>query len=513
MIRENKWNILGLTLSFIIIALFVYIARYALPSTDDFSYVAECNMAIANANGNVLQGIWDEFVAVYYDHQGSYFALISSFIFFSLFMLRPLVFRLVIGAIICVFFYGLIRLMRSICLQTDARMIWGMVAFLALWIGVDMSSPAEAMYYMCGACTYALPLGVSFLAIANFLDAIHTNRMRHTIAATFLGFLGAGGVLICGGFLNMIMLSILVLYSAYHHRFRLKYFIPWFVTLAGSLLNALAPGHMNRHYAYEASGSLNIGDTLINTFLIMMKRIGLMFSQNYMLVGMLILTVLVLFVLPRPAKEKLYIHPIWMFIIALLTIYTSLFPVVLGYSSKFDDKMELRIQFAISVIISISLFAALLYTLCYIRAYHDWYWLYNHKLFVISALLSIGLTIGSFFLMNVTRTEYQPTITTMVTELSNHNLEKSYLSIYKVYLQAEKTCYDGVCIAKNEVTLSPILPNPNLSSDPTFWVDYAICRYYGLHHFSYSPSEDRSLEELREVVAYLKTLQKGEYYE
>ena len=196
----------------------------------------------------------------------------------------------------------------------------------------------ELFFWYTGALNYTLELSLTFLAIGMCLLFLRTeNRWKKVVYAalsTVSAILASGGSLNVDAFLCAALLLIVVLKSG-SIRERAVCAIPFFGALAGSVVNAIAPGNFVRGDAMIVEGHSTVFDALRDMMTCYRNEFGTTLANPCFLLLMALVFSSCLYdhVCVRERGMSLK----WLAVIALSVLviqHLTIFPVVYGYHSE-----------------------------------------------------------------------------------------------------------------------------------------------------------------------------------
>ncbi|MBE5907685.1 MAG: hypothetical protein E7278_02475 [Lachnospiraceae bacterium] len=490
-LRTQPWNLLFLVLCCAIFASFVFLARYALPKTDDFA-----NMMYGfnrlNITGNIYKSCWQLTREMYMQQQGTF---TSSF--FATFLLvkcgtNLIRFRRIIMIFVVLLFLAYLLLLHSIAKHFHFHQIWGVFLFCVLWVAVDFAGPGEALLYLSGACVYAFPLTLGFLATVCYLKLMESKHMLpiilYTLVSAGLAFFSAGGVLMVAAMINIFMVWIL-LYNSYRSRkFLLRGIIPFLGAFGGALLNALAPGNFVRYTASIGDAKPDYLRSIVNTFIITGKHLLHLMLHTYFPVALVLISLFVLFLKNEGTTEQFRLHPLVVLIANYITCYLTVFPTVMGYHLAPGDSAQERMLFAFGWIASVVLMFTWVYFLLWLKV-RGYYTLSLHPGNAgIAAVLLVIITIAnSFSIPHFRRDGSAPTLTTMYKEYTSGSLDNYYAAYHLALLQADALDVNGQLFIFYEFPETKLFMESSMSAHTDWWVNQTAAAVYQLSLWDYCP--------------------------
>lgn len=240
----------------------------------------------------------------------------------------------------CLFLYALSKEEISVQLYRIGIVAIGCIGVLGF------ETWRQAFYWFNGAMNYALPLSVSMLALALVLLWPKLNKWNMILICVCL-FCGMGGSLMISGACCWMLIMVLAK-LIYKNGFRFQYACLLIVTMAGCVLNAVAPGNFARHSIADGSG-VHIFRAVIWSLDSIVKTV-----QWLMIDTPFILFVILAFWIGSKEGKKTEIDEKYAYIMIffnLLTPFAAAYPVCLGYSGA---GLPNRCQFILVCVLVIS---------------------------------------------------------------------------------------------------------------------------------------------------------------
>ncbi len=231
------------------------------------------------------------------------------------------------------FFFSALIGFSVLLFRKAAGFGWTAVSFLVfaeVWSLTQFNSFKETFFWYTGSTNYSIPL--SFFLILMTLQIIYNvtpgNKKRYLIFINiFCALIAAGGILSIGGSMCYLLLLLNVYFAYKEKRIVWGNAIVFFAAFGFTLMNAAAPGNFVRR-GLESSNSLSVGKALADTFSVLKKaNIWLFYKNNFwtLFLGAFICGFFV---------REVYVYRrayILVSLLALLTQFILVFPVVLGY--------------------------------------------------------------------------------------------------------------------------------------------------------------------------------------
>ncbi|SFT33036.1 hypothetical protein SAMN02910301_0361 [Lachnospiraceae bacterium XBD2001] len=497
--RSNLINIFFFVLTICISGLFLYISRFSLLKTDDFSQI-QFGFGYYFTEGDAFHAAKAFTTMVYETMQGTFFSnFCSSFLLIKT-ATNYARFRLIIGLFTLLFFASFMLLLKTLSKHFHFDAIWGIFIFCGIWIAVDYIGPGEALFYMVGACVYGLPLALGFLCISLYSLLMRCEQKSIMalliIGASITGFLSCGGVLMSAAMVNIFLVYFFIYRWFTTRKIPIRGIVPFIFTLCSALINALCPGNFMR-FDHDVSAKLNYVDSLLRTVMVTNQQLRFLFTQTYLLVALVLIALAVFISKGTPDQSHFRINPIIVIIAGYMVSYIVLFPVVLGYNLVLDMYIEQRVRFAFASISSIAIVTAWTYLMFWIKSRYKMKEFNRMICISTSIVLLLICGIANHKYINVTRSDdSDPTLTAIYNELSTGKLEQYYLS-YRLALQiADDTPLDQTAIVSYEIPESSLFTYSAISSDPAHWVNLSVAAVYQLPGFAYCPDHPFSEQDL-----------------
>lgn len=487
----KPWNILFLIFSCIIFASFVFLARYALPKTDDFA-----NMMYGfnrlNITGSAIKSCLQLTREMYMQQQGTYTAS-----FLATFLLikcgtNLLRFRYVILVFVLVIFLAYTLLLHSIAKHFHFQHIWGVYLFSALWIAVDFVGPGEALLYLSGACVYAFPLSLGFLATTCYLKLMESNHklamILYTILSAGFAFFAAGGVLMAAAMVNIFLVWILLYESYRNHKFMLRGIIPFLGAFSGALLNALAPGNFVRYSSSIGAEKPDYISSIWNTLLITCEHLLHLMQQTYFLVALIVIGLFVFFLQTDSTRDQFHLHPLVLLIANFITCYLAVFPTVLGYHLSPGDPAQERMLFAFGWIASAVLMLTWVYFLMWLKVRGHFTGQLHARSAAVAALLLVVVSLANvFYIPQFRGDDSRPTLSTIYREYTSGRLDQYYAAYHLALLQADALDVSGQLFIFYEFPETKLFMESSMSAHTDWWVNQTAAAVYQLSLWDYCP--------------------------
>ena len=499
--RKHLLNCVFLLLSAIIMIAFLFLSRYALPTTDDFADMM-FGFQKLNATGNVYRSVYQTSRDIYFGQQGTFFSCFSLFFLLIKTGTNLIRYQMIIAALMLFFFASIGYLVYTIAKHYQLTHIWGIFLFTALWVAMDYVPCGDSMLYIVGACVYTLPLSFGFLSIAFYLKTMyaqqHTALLFWTILSSGCAFLCSGGVLMAAGMINIVMVLMFLSRWITTRRFPLRGLIPFLFAFGSALINTLAPGNFARYMnAYGTRPSIRHG--ILQTFVITSQQFLQLFKHTYLLIALIIIAVTLLCMRQEISKEHFQLHPMLVLLAGYVACYVVMFPSVLGYSLAISQRVEDRIKFTFAWVAMLAIVFGWSYLMCWIRIH------ILPRLKVENIPISLGIiTLFVALVLNpiyirITRVDTHPTLTTIYKEYHSGALEQYYAAYHLMLLGAEAAETSSHYVVTYEIPMSALFMNHPISADNTWWVNTSMAAVYQLSAFTYGPDHPFTEEDALEA--------------
>lgn len=302
-------------------------ARYSLPWGDDFCFYADTKAA---AGGSYLVKCLVNTGANYVGWQGNYSTT------FLLALLHPLqlesessyaMLRLIMAGVLLGVLLGTALLSAALSRYMGVRRVNAVFFFFLMTVPLLLYREYKSVYlYYTVVMVYTLPLiflelGLSFL----FYGSCTGRRLFYWLSGLMM-FMMSGGVLEAVGFGALIMLALCAVEYFRTGKPSKSFNIIFAVTLAGALINVLAPGNYVRHGGFGSDFSIIA--VLANTFKAVWIELKWVFGETSFVCFPLLALLLGSRLRARLSLPLILTLAVGLLLLPLVTI----FPVVLGYN-------------------------------------------------------------------------------------------------------------------------------------------------------------------------------------
>ncbi len=321
---------------------FLYTMTYCLPSPDDFwkslgytgnglfmDSVRQANDFYMNWFGG---WIW-EFMELFFNPLilfGSTSRMygVEMIVFFCLFILSV---------------FGLIKTFNRFVVKQNSMLLCSVELFLILFVFLNSQYWTEILYWFCGA-NYMWAMTFMFWSIAliirNYCDEYRGYR---SVLISILGFIA------CTSYTETIFPGMIYVFFIWkdwkkNKRLSVKKAYPLLFMIAGGLSCVLAPGNMAR-YGSTVDASLD-GLSVKNALLYTVKGLGQsvldVWENPCVFLAMLVFLVIGMYYFRDTAHTFRFGNWCILMVMALICLYVTYFPFVLGYSSNtyFPNRMQ-----------------------------------------------------------------------------------------------------------------------------------------------------------------------------
>ena len=159
-----------------------------------------------------------------------------------------------------------------------------------LFCFLNAQSYAEVFFWFTTAVVYSMPVTVMLLTLALFIRLRGDGRIRHgtalTVLSSVLAFCAGGGVLMVAGALCYILLVILVCDRLASKKWHRPSLIVWGFSLAGALINTLAPGNFVR--SGNVASSVDPLSAVLSSLQTAYLELEHLFSATPLLAGLIV---------------------------------------------------------------------------------------------------------------------------------------------------------------------------------------------------------------------------------
>lgn len=456
---------------------YLHMTFYVMPAADDFTISADIrNSRLLGEDYFRLSLKW--MCKIYFTWQGTF---VSNFL---LYFAAPYVRFGVEGIrIFCAFsillFYGsswmLIHCIMKYLFKCKKRTVIFFACALITWLISNARITMEIFFWYNGICVYTIPLIFTLCGVRSFIKYVFVDEQkRNFTGAIVFGFLACGGVLQCSAVVCFIYLLICIWGFIIEHPRRKRLFIVFAVALISSLINCLAPGNFARRGAINEAALpiFRAFEYSLENVLEEFVRLCTKTDMPYLLLVMLLMSFLLYY-----NNQQIRIK-MWMIVLCGLGVFLCMwvccYPVALGYSSRL---MEPRGYFIVDVFLIIGIM------LC-IFMFGGWLWqtIEHHtskkQVFLGVSIVVMGLIcITLNIMMPVEKIERS---ISMCVEDDKQGYFVRFRDMWESILKQMEETDETYVIVQSQLIPSPQeLKNPDLSSDPDYWINVGAAKYFG----------------------------------
>ena len=514
------------------IGMSLYCTQFINLMADDFSYIA-ANRSIQEQNPTLSYlhvELWSA-LNNYLHWQGTWFANILMYLLFGLERYGLAAFQILCFVIDLLFLLSLLFAVREVVQlfhihESDKRFWWLFLIAAIIWAGFNTVSPAEELYWIDVVMIYTATMACGFAGIGFYLRFLRTGRRKVTlmVLAGLLGMLGCGGPLIGVAFFCAVYL--LIAFVRWHdaHKLFSKDTFPFYLTLLGGLINALAPGNFIRHEA-ESGNTYQLWNVLWITLKdVVLRYKGLICS------GFLIGICAIFIVIVWNRKEPLFPtrwNPLLLWGYTFFTVYITIFPFVLAY--RLEDYLSDRVGYEVDLFAAILTILSVLYTA---------EWMKTHRLAVsqnaveygncveyaaavdsidsnqtdsieiknnivvqrsdkakkgknAQTMICIVVIASNLFLNNWNYS----VIPHQIAEVFSGECRGYYKTVSEIYAQIESSTESDVVIS-DELPVSRTLKMLDVRSWPEYWANDCLAQHYGQNSVVFEKADDTYMQRL-----------------
>lgn len=338
---------------------------------------------------------------------------------------------------------------------------------LGIFCLFSTNSLADIFYWYTGICVNTLPLCFVFFTIACYFQYDISEKKIYLVVGNVCAFIGAGGALCISGLFCSILLFCIIYNLVVLKKIK-RNITMGVVALIGSTINVIAPGNFVRHSVIDSE--IRVGLSVVTTIFRIHDEIARGFQHGFLLL-LIVATFLYGYNNLKESQFE-YKYPLLVTLYCYLGIFITDFPVVLGYSHA---NLDGRVAFIESVAIVIFCMAAALY-------WGGWsarkeLFNFTKELYFIIVLVCLVPMLKYLDLDQMLELTQNKILYHIVNGDYKTFSERELNIIYDI----ENSQEQDVIIFKpkkddNEWT---DLKNNRLTSDPTYYVNYAVAEYYG----------------------------------
>jgi hypothetical protein len=350
----------ALTACLFILSVFTAAASYSYLSTDDYIH-AETIGVYQVGFGRLLVASFRFAANEYMTWQGTYFSMFLQALLSPVNGAGAIELEIVMIINCLLFFVSLLILLWSIgkCLAPQQKSFlgkWFFVYTLIITLLMWCQQWSEVFYWYSGSVSYSFPMAFAFLGGACLLHAEKNQQKVLFGFACFLMLCAVGGSLEIAG----AVCYALLLYNGWgwmqQRRFYKMRTSLFGITVAGALVNTIAPGNYLRHSHFDKTG-LHVLQGLIDAAVNYGLETKALFRYSFLAVAMLVVFFFGLYkqdrfayTAPRPVLGTGLLSVLSLLLWPLVTC----FPVALAHSSQW---LPLRCAFVVDFILICSFLA------------------------------------------------------------------------------------------------------------------------------------------------------------
>lgn len=339
-IQNYSKEIILAILSLAVIIPVIYVARYALPAQDDFSYAFDARNLMNNGYSLLGQALYTT-KDWYYSFGGLFSSTFWGTLISAIVMCDPHKMRLFELAscsffFLCFFLFIYTFVTRIFRLRKrDAISIFSFATLLLF--GVVYYSAFEAFYWFITSVQYVMLLSFSMLGVVFYILAFESSRKLTQwiwiLLSIICGLQGAGANLALSA-INLALYAIIFsLQFTEKGKAKVHFastFVPIFFQFLGSIVNGISSGNQIR--AGESKDFNDIFVAIVDSGRYVFERIAKFGKQPEFWIVLLVFLTATLFI-PRSKHQPgfKFINPLITIILSILIMIGSLFPITLGY--------------------------------------------------------------------------------------------------------------------------------------------------------------------------------------
>lgn len=480
-LRVNNLFSLGLcifSIGIIVYCIYVYLhtASYVMPAADDFIFYDAAKNSRMHGE-SYFQLALKMAAEMYFTWLGTFF---SNFLYY---FTVPYVRMGVCGirlfsCISILLFYGslwmFIYCIMKHLLKCRKNTVILFACALITWMISNVRFMTENFFWFSGICAYTVPLVFVLLGIRHLINFVFVKEhQRDFVGAVMFGVLACGGVLQCSAIVCFVYLLICIwgFMTKYPHRKRIC--VAFIAALISALVNCLAPGNFTRQGAINESGLMifkAFGYSLSNV-IGESGRLLIETDMPYLLTVMLLVGFLFWY-----KDDQEHRVNVWMIVLTglgvLLCMWVACYPVALGYSSVL---MEPRGYFIVDVFLTTG------FMLCMFMAGR---WLRQLAEHYVSARkvfygISVAFVMAVCFILNTLKPVKEVERPLLIcVEDDKYGYLVRFRDMWEEILQQIENSDEANVTVQSKLIPSPQeLKNPDLSSDPDYWINVGVARY------------------------------------
>lgn len=326
----------------LMVGMTVVVATYSVIVSDDFYYAQNIGKNVGGI-GYLWQCVKYAGM-VYTNWQGTYSAEFIAAILNPVNNSGFVTLRWVMIANVILYYGALLTLVSALTKRLFPGHIElrAIIMTLVVFVMAEYDAFPEIFNWYVGATVYSVPFSFGLIAVAAFVTANNSENLKDEAGGTNLvrermlvavsgicGLIAVGGSLAISGTVCYALMILLLYYWIRDRKLTVKNLIMFGFSFSGSLINAVAPGNFVRQDA-ESSAGLDIAGALSNAVEVYFSNVRWLFEQRNFAAVLILALICGLYV----ADKSKVCRGAWIIVsvMALLTPFVTIFPVVLGYN-------------------------------------------------------------------------------------------------------------------------------------------------------------------------------------
>ena len=466
--KQKKTGII--ILSLIIAAMLIPVligCKYAIPSADDFKFA----IGWKNTSDNHFIYIIKNAFTTYMEWQGTHF--VNILIGFPVYYALGLgAYRFVCLLAVVLFVFSVMLFFGSVSKwMTEDKITAGLITAVLLAMSlfyIFSNNPlSEVFYWFTGICAYTIPMSFGLICLSSYVLYSIDKKKKHIVTGVVFGIMAGGGSLNIGTFICALLLFA-VIYDKLTKGKIEKNVIIGIAALVSTVITVAAPGNFARHASYVDSISPGI------CVYYSLSRVNTMIAEGFG-TGILTVIIVVSFIAGYNIfknADKKFVYPGLVAFFCYVAPMVILFPVCLGYSSKFIPERCMFIEYFalyIFIVLGTMYFAG---------------WAAGKKLFTFTSVSYLILALICIvpmtrYLDNDTMRELIPV--RMFWHIASGDFKRVEARELWLINELEQAADDDVIIyvesgPEGEWTN---IKGVGLTDDPAFWLNEGVAGYYG----------------------------------
>lgn len=335
----------------------LYLSRYTVPGCDDYTYGIKTHGAYL-ASGSliaVLKAALSTTIEYWYNWQGTYASIFlmtlspgimnEKWYFLTTFIMSGMVIFSV-GALVSV-------ILKKYVQETTFSQRAACVLILSFLSLQTMVAPSDGLYWYNGALHYVFMESVLFFQMAVLLSWLRAEkkgvRAGLLLLACALSFV-LGGANLITGLQSCILLVFLVLYCIWKKEKRhALVLLPFFINIAGFMLNVAAPGNYVREGTAEGMGALKA--VILSFYWAIVFVVE--WLEPIVIIGFVAMCPVLWKICEK--TKKYFTHPIILLALSYCVFAAMFTPTLFATSSEGPDRCKNIMRIALYVMIFINL--------------------------------------------------------------------------------------------------------------------------------------------------------------